>query len=247
MQNDIMSRPYLSIIAPCYNEARHLFADSNEVIKSLAEAGYDDYEIIFVDDGSEDGTREIIREIAGGSNRIKHIFHDRNRGRGAAVKTGMAAARGEIAGFLDIDLEAHSRFIHPLAQAVADGADMAVGVRSFKSPFGLDAVFRRLLSECYKRVSKAMLNLDAKDSEAGYKFFNLDRMREVIQSAESDGWFWDTEVMLRASRGGFKIAELPIEYIKRDDKKSSVKPLRDTAEYIKSLFIFRKKIIRGEI
>jgi len=237
----------LSIIAPCYNENNHLFAGAQEILRSLAEAGYDDYEMIFVDDGSEDGTRDVIEEITRGNNRARYIFHDRNRGRGAAVKTGMAAAGGEIAGFLDVDLEVHSRFIRPLVEAVAGGADMAVGVRSFKSPFGLDALFRRLLSEGYKLASKIMLNMDAKDSEAGFKFFNLARMSDVIQSAESDGWFWDTEVMLRASRGGFKIAELPIEYIRRNDKKSSVKPLRDTAEYIKSLFIYRKRISRGEI
>jgi glycosyltransferase involved in cell wall biosynthesis len=242
-----MRRPYLSIIVPCYNETSHLRVSSDEIIKSLAEAGYDDYELIFVDDGSEDGTRDIIQEIARGNNRARHTFHERNRGRGAAVKTGMAVASGEIAGFLDADLEVHSRFIHPLVQAVADGADMAVGVRSFKSPFGLDALFRRLLSEGYKRVSRIMLNMEAKDSEAGFKFFNLPRMSAVIQSAMSDGWFWDTEVMMRAHRGGFAIVELPVTYIKRNNKKSTVKPLRDAAEYVKSLFIFRKKIIKGEI
>ncbi len=237
----------MSIIAPCFNEAGHLFAGAQEILRSLAEAGYDDYEMIFVDDGSEDGTRDVIEEITRGNNRARYIFHDKNRGRGAAVKTGMAAAAGEIAGFLDVDLEVHSRFIRPLVEAVAGGADMAVGVRSFKSPFGMDALFRRLLSEGYKRVSRIMLNMDAKDSEAGFKFFNLARMSSVIQSAMSDGWFWDTEVMMRASRGGFAIAELPVTYIKRNNKKSTVKPLRDAAEYVKSLFIFRKKIIRGEI
>ncbi len=237
----------MSIITPCFNEAGHLLAGAQEIFRSLAEAGYDDYEMIFVDDGSEDDTRDVIEEIARGNNRARYIFHEMNRGRGAAVKTGMAAAAGEIAGFLDVDLEVHSRFIRPLVIAVEGGADMAVGVRSFKSPFGMDALFRRLLSEGYKLASKIMLNMDAKDSEAGFKFFNLARMSDVIQSAESDGWFWDTEVMLRASRGGFAIAELPVTYIKRNNKKSTVKPLRDTAEYVRSLFALRKKIIRGEI
>lgn len=236
----------VSIIVPCYNEAGHLGFNVDEIIKTMSATRYD-FEIILVDDCSEDDTRVIIEEIVSKYEFASCVFHERNRGRGAAVKSGMAAARGKIAGFLDIDLEVHSRYIPSMIEAIVDGVDVSVGRRIFNVPYSFDDLFRHFLSVCYHRISRMLLDINMGDSEAGYKFFNLERMRGVIDESECDGWFWDTEVLLRAGRGGFRIAEVPMVFIKRNDKKSTVKPLRDSMQYLKMLVVYRRKLRMGEI
>ena len=94
----------LSLIIPCYNEATHLRESVVALLKTLDGARLE-YEVVFVDDHSQDATREILQEICASSDRCRAIHHDQNRGRGAAFKTGFVATDGPVAGFIDIDLE----------------------------------------------------------------------------------------------------------------------------------------------
>src|SRR5258708_1835501 len=96
----------LSLVIPCYNEASHLEESAAELLRVLEQLRYN-YEVVFVDDASRDETQEIIKGICRRSPTCRHIFHERNLGRGAAFKTGYRATTGRITGFIDIDLEVH--------------------------------------------------------------------------------------------------------------------------------------------
>src|SRR5689334_10645047 len=121
----------LSLIVPCYNEAAHLEGSVRTVIEVLELTPWT-WEIVFVDDGSVDGTREIITRLAGADPRCRFIFHEENRGRGAAFKTGFAASHGRVTGFVDIDLEVHARYIPSLVTEIEKhGADIATGDRHY--------------------------------------------------------------------------------------------------------------------
>jgi len=209
--------PDLSLVVPCYNEAHHLRASVRAVVEVL-EATPGSWDIVFVDDGSADETRALIREICAADRRCRFIFHDRNRGRGAAFKTGFAASAGRVTGFLDIDLEVHARYIPSLVAEIGrHGADVATGRRHYRLR-QTGGLHRVAASWGYRRLSNFLLSLDLEDSETGCKFFRRDTAGPIVLASANDGWFWDTEVMARARLAGLRIKEVPVQFLRRADK-----------------------------
>ena len=228
----------LSLIVPCYNEAGHL-ADSVRTVIEVLELTPWTWEIVFVDDGSADETRAIIARLCAADPRCRFIFHEQNRGRGAAFKTGFAASRGRVTGFVDIDLEVHARYIPSLVTEVdKHGADIATGNRHYllRQTGGLH---RAALSWAYRRLCEVLLSLDIEDSETGCKFFKRETTAALVLGSESDGWFWDTEVLARARLANASISEVPVLFLRRADKESTVRVWRDSWDYLRALHVFR--------
>jgi glycosyltransferase involved in cell wall biosynthesis len=231
----------LSLIVPCYNEARHLRANVRAVLEVLELTRWT-WEVVFVDDGSSDDTRALIRELCAADARCRYLFHEANRGRGAAFKTGFAASEGRITGFLDIDLEVHARYIPSLVNEIErHGADVVTGERHYllQQTGGLH---RAGMSWAYRRLCAVLLSLDLKDSETGCKFFKRETMSAVVLGSENDGWFWDTEVMARARLANARIHELPVLFLRRSDKTSTVRLWHDSLDYLRALHGFRGTI-----
>src|SRR5262249_21384302 len=107
----------LSLVIPCYNEGEHLRTSVQTLIEVLDQTRLD-YEVVFVDDASQDDTRAQIEDICGRYGRCRFVFHERNRGRGGAFKTGFAASTGRVTGFIDIDLEVHALYIPALINLI---------------------------------------------------------------------------------------------------------------------------------
>jgi len=197
------------------------------------------YEIIFVDDVSRDRTREIIRRLAAGDpTTVRTLFHEKNAGRGQTVTDGFRAARGAIAGYLDVDLEVHARYIPSLVKAIERGADVATVRRVYA--FQVRSLDRYAMSRGYSYLVRRMLGVDLRDTETGYKFFRRDRVLPILDEIRDPGWFWDTEFMVRAVRHGLRVEEVPGAYIRRFDKTSTVSGLRDSARYFGKLVAFRR-------
>jgi glycosyltransferase involved in cell wall biosynthesis len=233
--------PDLSLVVPCYDEAPHL-RESVATISEILDGSRLAWEIVFVDDGSRDGTRDILRELCDGSERLRCIFHERNRGRGGAFKTGFAASSGRVTGFLDVDLEVHPLYIPALvAQIDHHGFDVVTGLRIYRLS-QTRGLHRHLLSQAYRALCWLLIGFGVRDSETGCKFFRRETAGEVVLGSESDGWFWDTEVMARAALEDLRILEMPVLFLRRPDKKSSVRLLRDSVEYLKALHRFRGQV-----
>jgi glycosyltransferase involved in cell wall biosynthesis len=208
------------------------------VVEVLEQTGRT-WDIVFVDDGSEDDTAALIREICAADPRCWAVFHDRNRGRGAAFKTGFAASAGRVTGFLDIDLEVHARTIPRLVAEIEQrGVDVATGRRHYllRQTGGLH---RAAASWAYRRLSNFLLALDLEDSETGCKFFRRETAGPIVLASANDGWFWDTEVMARARLAGLRISEVPVQFLRRADKSSTVRLWRDSWHYLRALHDFR--------
>jgi len=238
----MVEAPLLTVILPCFNEGPTL-RNSLERLLAALEGSPWSHEVIFVDDGSRDDTRATVErfcaERPGAPLRTAH--HDRNRGRGAAVLTGLAAARGEVAGFLDIDLEVSEQYIAPCVQAVLDGADVAVGRRFYDlQPHSL---LRHVLSRGYAACVRALLGTRLRDTESGFKWFRLQAILPLVPTLAHRGWFFDTEIMVRAERAGLRIAEVPVRFVRRFDKASTVRPLRDSVAYLLALVRFRAALL----
>lgn len=228
----------LSIVIACYNEEPHLEASVREIIATLADTRYR-YELLFIDDCSKDNTREIIDQVIASipSVPMRRIFHEKNVGRGGTVSEGILASCGRVRGFLDIDLEVHSRYIPSCVRAIQEGADIAVGSRIYK--LSLSSVHRYVLSRGYVHLVRLLYGVSLSDTESGYKFFSDRICPLLLPHVEDKGWFWDTEVMLRAAKSGLRIAEIPCLFIRRKDKKSTVRVFRDTLDYMQKLIVFR--------
>lgn len=228
----------LSLAIPCYREEGHL-EQSIDALCEVLDGTRWSYEIVLVDDKSPDRTREVIERVCARRPNVRGVFHEVNRGRGAAFKTGYRESRGRITGFLDIDLEVHARYVPALVQRIdTHGVDVATGFRHYLlSQTG--GVHREALSRIYRALCRFALGLRVQDSETGIKFFRRGACDDVVLNSESDGWFWDTEVMSRAELTGLSIEEVPVLFLRRYDKESTVRIVRDSWDYLKALWRFR--------
>lgn len=236
--------PEISVVIACYNEEPHLAASFAEIAATLREMGRP-YEVVFVDDCSRDRTRDVIRSLVEAHPQVpaQVILHERNRGRGATVTDGFRAARGAITGYLDVDLEVHSRYIPSLVRAIEQGADVAVVRRIYA--FQLRSLDRYVMSRGYSWLVRKMLRVDFTDTESGYKFFRREPLLPVLDEIQDAGWFWDTEFMVRSARHGLRVVEVPGAYLRRYDKASTVKGLRDSIQYFGKLVKFRRRLRGG--
>jgi dolichyl-phosphate beta-glucosyltransferase len=236
--------PYLSLVLACYNEAQHLEASFTEIRHTLDQMKWP-YEVIFVDDVSRDRTRDILASLVAAhpSLDLRVILHETNRGRGQTVTDGFRAARGKMAGYLDVDLEVHSRYVPSLVRAIEGGADIATVRRIYA--FQVRSLDRYFMSRGYSFLVRHLLGLPFYDTETGYKFFRRDTVLPLLDEIEDGGWFWDTEFMARAHRRGLRVVEIPGAYVRRDDKTSTVRGLRDSVRYFGKLVRFRARLRGG--
>ncbi len=229
----------LSLVLPCYNSAHFLAESVASVDRALRRSGLR-YELVFVDDGSRDGTADLIERLVQGRDDCLFLRHGCNTGRGRAVMDGMRLARGRAIGFTDVDLATPAHYVPLLAQEIFDGADVATALRVYM--LTLPIVHRWLLSRGYNRLVRGCLGQTFLDSETGCKFFSREALQPLLSETENSGWFWDTEIMVRAACRGYRIVELPTAFVRRPELGSTVHLLRDTFDYFVRLLRFRSTV-----
>ncbi len=221
-----------SIVVPAYDEAKNL----ERVVKATLELG--DLEVIISDDGSTDDTGKIARELVKLENVL--LVSDENMGKGSAIKRGLGIASGDILGFLDADMSAHPQEFLKLFKEIESGVDVAIGSRDLpesiipiKQP-----IYRRCLGYFYKTFTRRLFKINIMDFQCGLKIFR----REVWENinVDADGFAFDTELIVKAQKKGYKIKEVPITW--QDSSRSKVNPISDS---IKMFFELLK--IRGRV
>ena len=235
-----MSVDFTLVIA-CYNEEPILDRSVAETFRVLDALRWSS-EVAFIDDASRDRTVEIIDRIVAAhpERKIRVIRHAANVGRGGTVSEGMRLGTGRYVGFLDIDLEVHARYLLPCLLALEQGADVATALRIYR--FHWRSLDRYLLSRGYRWLLAAVARAPLQDTETGFKLFRRERIVPILDACEDRGWFWDTEVMVRAYYAGLQIREIPTLFLRRFDKQSSVRPMRDTLTYLAKLWRFRRTV-----
>lgn len=234
---------YFSLIVPLYNEGLTLPKSIAKIYKQLEKLNKG-WEVIFIEDKSTDDTRNVIKNLAQDLKNTKVIYHNPNQGRGQSVTDGIKAAKGTICGYLDVDLEVSDEYIPLFINEIENGADMAVGKRYYENK--LSSLTRVLASRGYAIIVKSLLNLPITDTETGYKFFRTSKILPVLKKIKDKKWFWDTEICSRAYWAGLKIVEVPVLFRRRGDKKSTVKLIPDTWEYMQRILEFKSQVPKTE-
>jgi len=217
----------LSIIVPAYNEARRLPGTLPRVIEYASRLD-EAVEIIVVDDGSTDGTGDVAASVGQVCGLVTVLRSDQNRGKGAAVRRGMLAARRGHVLFTDVDLSTPIGETSKLRAALDSGADVAIGSRRLaESDVQVHQPWlRELAGRTFSRLVSLLLLPGIRDSQCGFKAFRRSTARELFGQQRLEGFGFDAEVLWLARRLGYRVVEVPIVW--RDDRRSNVRLLRDS-------------------
>ena len=204
------ARPRLSVVIPVYNEIKTL----ETVLDRVREVDVDK-EIILVDDGSEDGSRELITKVSEEDPRVRGFLHEQNKGKGAALKTGFSQARGEVVVIQDADLEYNPADYPALLKPFEEAdADVVFGSRFLIRDYARVHLFWHYLgNRMLTFMSNVFTGLNLTDMETCYKAFK----REVIQQIDvkSKRFTIEPELTAKIARMGLKVYEVPISYAGR--------------------------------
>lgn len=207
-----MKSPFkkISIVIPAYNEEKTIAEIINRVKK--IEIGLDK-EIIVVDDGSTDGTRGILKSLTDES--LKVIFHEKNLGKAAALRTGFSKATGDIVLVQDADLEYDPRDYPRLLEPILDGrADVVYGSRFLGGPHRVLLFWHYVGNRFVTTLCNLCANLNLSDMETGFKVFR----REVLERIriKSNRFGFEPEITVKIGRLRYRVYEVPISYSARD-------------------------------
>ncbi len=236
-----------SLILPTYHEEGHFVQSVRTIESVLSDVGFR-WQIIFVDDASTDSTPELIRHELKIHKNWKALFHKKNMGRGRTVMDGIRASRATVAGYIDIDLEVSPVYIPQIVRIIMnDDADVVIGTRVYRT--NIHSIIREIASVGYRYLSDKMVGTNKMDTESGYKFFNRKKILPVLTKTRHAHWFWDTEIMVFARAANLRIREVPVLFLRRIDKRSTVNLIPDTIDYMQSLFGLWRRLItkQGEV
>jgi glycosyltransferase involved in cell wall biosynthesis len=213
----------LSIIIPAYNEAGRLPATLAALRQRI---GGSPTEVIVVDDGSADATAEVAEAGSSPALPVRVLRLPRNRGKGAAVRAGVAASTGDTVLCMDADLATDLSSLEDFLGRLED-ADIVVGSRAVPGArVHNTTMLRTIMGRTFNRMVRVVARLDVHDSQCGFKAFRGDVARLLFALSEVDGFAFDPEVLLIARILGFRVVEVPVDWTAVDG--SSVRPLRDS-------------------
>jgi len=235
--------PRWSVVIPAYNEAARLPSYLKD-IQAYFEGRDESYEVIVVDDGSGDGTADRVREVAAGRPGVTVHALDRNRGKGHAVRAGMARAAGRLRLMADADGATPIREVSRLEAAVAAGADLAVGSRVLHDPSVIRQVrrHRKLSGHVFNFLVRRLGVASVVDTQCGFKLFRGAVAAALFPHVTTDGFGFDVELLMLAERGGFRIMEVPINWA--DQPGSKVGVLREGPRMIYEALAARRRLGR---
>ncbi len=214
-------KPEISLIIPVYNEAKRLESCIMRVKKTLQNLCLN-FEIIIAEDGSTDGSDKIVKELAYKDPVIQCSHSDHRLGRGQALERALKLASGKILIYVDADLSTDLRQLKDLINAVEKGADIATGSRLIKGAVVKREYVRELASRIYNLVVKLLFGSQIHDHQCGFKAFKRQAIRDLIDKVKDKHWFWDTELLIRATRAGYIVNEIPVNWSQSSESKVSL-------------------------
>jgi glycosyltransferase involved in cell wall biosynthesis len=222
----------LSVIIPVYNEEGNI----KEILKRVRATKLA-HEIVVVDDGSQDGTRDILKELDG-KNKVRVILQEKNQGKGAAVVTGMNAAKGDVLLIQDADLEYDPRDYPVLLQPIQEGlADVVYGSRFLGAPHRVAMFWHQVANQLLTLMTNVLYNSILTDMETGYKVFKSNVIEGL--NIRSKRFNFEPEFTAKVLKRNYRIYEVPITFNPRDYSDGKKIKLQDAFEAVWALLRYR--------
>ena len=200
------------MVLPAYNEVEYLQPAVEKTIQTLNQFTKS-YEVIIAEDGSTDGTAERAEELAKKIVGIRHIHREKRLGRGTALNNAFKQSTGEVLVYMDLDLARDLKYLKPLVEAITDeGFDFSTGSRMMAESKAERTMSRSISSKTYNFLVRHMLGSKLRDHQCGFKAFKREPLMSLLDKVGATHWFWDTEIMVRAYRQGYRVKEIPVEW-----------------------------------
>jgi uncharacterized membrane protein YbhN (UPF0104 family) len=211
----------VSVVLPAYNEADSIETTVRTTLDTLAAFLPDGaFEVVVAEDGCEDETPEIASRLAAEDDRVRHFHSDERLGRGGALNAAFRDARGDTLVYFDTDLATDMRHLEELVESVrSDGYDVATGSRWIPGQQAERPAKRGIPSRGFNLAVRTLLGSELRDHQCGFKAFSREAFESLAGDVEDEHWFWDTEMLVRAQRRGFDVAEFPVEWTPKGDSK----------------------------
>ncbi len=235
-----------AVILPTFNESGGIEASVNSV--SAFAARNPDYYFLFVDDGSSDGTVEILKNAVSrqGQRNVAFFRYEKNQGKGFAVKTGFGKVEADALIFLDSDLAYPLDHLKLIKEGL-ETSDVVIGSRKLLPGKKRPSLRRHILGEGFNRLSRLILNLPYKDTQAGLKGFRLQAARRIFEKSGIWGFGFDVEILFLARKFGLSISEISaIESENHLYKKGKLKLMKDSVIMFFNLLLIRWKDFSGK-
>lgn len=201
----------LSVVVPCYNEAQRLPWSLRKVEAYLLDRVT--FELILVDDGSCDSTPRLIKEAAARPY-VRAVTLPVNRGKGRALKEGIALSQGQMVLASDADFSTPIEELSKLERTIEAGADIAIGSRAKRGAREVDQpIYRRVMGKGFNLLVQALLLPGIWDTQCGFKLFKGDVARQLFAQLSTSGFAYDVEILVLARRSGFTVIEVPVRWI----------------------------------
>lgn len=242
---------YLTLIVPAYNEEKRLPATLNRIAQYLSTRDYS-YELLVVDDGSRDATRQVVLDFARNKPWVRLVQYDDekgrpvNRGKGYAVRQGVLAAAGRDILFSDADLSTPVEEIEKLLPGIARGeCDIAVASRALPDsqlpvhqPW-----YREIMGRTFNKFVQTVIGTTISDTQCGFKAFRGEAAKKIFGMAQIDGFGFDTEIIYLANKYKFRVQEIGVIWRHQDE--SRVNPLLAPLSMMSELIQVRVNDMRG--
>ncbi|OLF07071.1 hypothetical protein BU204_35940 [Actinophytocola xanthii] len=241
MTEPLTPPPVVSVVIPAYNEEWRILPTIGAIATHMSARG-EPWELIIADDGSTDATISLVRDLRFANLRL--LVAEENRGKGNAVRRGMCAARGKLVLFADADQSTPIEQFDRLAALIDAGFDVVAGSRAAQgATVSGKSLTRRVLSRGLRAVVSRGFGITVTDTQCGFKLFTKDAAQELFSTQLVNGFSFDLEVLYLARHLGYRVAEVPVEWI--DAPGSTVDAAKVSMQFLRDLLRIRLNRVLG--
>jgi glycosyltransferase involved in cell wall biosynthesis len=233
----------VDIVVPVHDEASTLEQNVELLLAYLHREYPFRFRIVVVDNASTDATSAAAAALARRHDEVVAVRLDR-QGRGLALREAWSTSNADVVAYMDVDLSTNLESLLPLVAPILSGhSEVAIGTRLAHAAHVRRRLKRELLSRGYNAIVHLLFRARFSDAQCGFKALRTDVARRLLPLVEDDGWFFDTELLLLAERNGFRIHEVPVDWI--EDLDSRVDLVPTIAGDLRGLWRMRRAFWRG--